>query len=287
MNLKDIKQRILSVKGTQKITQAMKLVSAAKLRRAQLQIEGMRPYQHKLDSMVSSFVHHDDAGMDGLAAERDVRRVAIVAVASDTSLCGAFNSNVIRLMRGTVDDYRSQGSEVEMFPVGQKMYDAAVKSGASINNLLEGQSKSPVYNDVASVAYALIDDFKSGRIDKVEIVYTRFASTSKHVPVREQLLPLKSDEQECEGKDCAIDYIVEPGRAELLQTLLPKVVALNLYTALLDSVASEHAARMIAMQIASDNANDLISELTLEYNKGRQQAITNELLDIVSGSVSE
>lgn len=284
MNLKEVKHRILSVKGTQKITQAMKLVASAKLRRAQRLIEGMRPYQGKLHGIVSSFICKDDSGFGGFAVEREVKKAVIIAVSSDTSLCGAFNSNVIRLMRNTVEEYRNKGVELEIYPIGQKMYNAVVKTGIPFNNGLEGESKHPSYNNVASVAYSLMEAFKSGSVDEVCIVYTRFASTARHLPVKERLLPFDANRINMENKGAAHDFIVEPSRSELLEVLFPKVIALNLYTALLDSIAAEHAARMIAMQTATDNANDLIAELTLEYNKGRQQAITNELLDIVSGS---
>lgn len=286
MNLKEVKHRILSVKGTQKITQAMKLVASAKLRRAQRLIEGMRPYQGKLHGMVSSFISKDDSGFGGFAVEREVKKAVIIAVSSDTSLCGAFNSNVIRLMRNTVEEYRNKGVELEIYPIGQKMYNAVEKTGIPFNKTLEGESKHPSYNNVASVAYALMEAFKSGSVDEVCIVYTRFASTARHLPVKERLLPFDANRINMENKGAAHDFIVEPSRSELLEVLFPKVIAMNLYTSLLDSIAAEHAARMIAMQTATDNANDLIAELTLEYNKGRQQAITNELLDIVSGSSS-
>lgn len=284
MNLKEVKHRILSVKGTQKITQAMKLVASAKLRRVQRLVEGMRPYQGKLYGIVSSFAGSDDSCFGGFAVEREVKKAVIIAVSSDTSLCGAFNSNVIRLMRNTVEEYRNKGVELEIYPIGQKMYNAVVKTGIPFNKTLEGESKNPLYNNVASVAYALMEAFKSGLVDEVSIVYTRFASTARHLPVKERLLPFDANRINMENKGAAHDFIVEPSRSELLEVLFPKVIAMNLYSSLLDSIAAEHAARMIAMQTATDNANDLIAELTLEYNKGRQQAITNELLDIVSGS---
>lgn len=283
MNLRDIKQRILSVKGTQKITQAMKLVASAKLRRAQHAIEGMRPYQHKLDSMLSSFIRGNGSLSCRYTEQREAKKVAVIAVASDTSLCGAFNSNVIRLLKETLDEYKAKGAVVELFTVGQKMSDAAKKLGMPVNVSLMEQSKRPVYADVAKVAYSLMESFGKGETDRVEIIYTHFASAARSVPVRELFLPFEAGSSTAEEYSSLHGCIVEPGRDELLQALLPKVIALRLYTALLSSVASEHASRMIAMQAATENANDLISELTLEYNKGRQQAITNELLDIVSG----
>ena len=284
MNLKELKHRILSVKGTQKITQAMKLVSSAKLRRAQHAIEGMRPYQSKLEAMMSAFLHSGGPVCKDYTEQRDVKRAVVIAVASDTGLCGAFNSNAVRLMRDTVNEYRSSGADVELYVVGQKMHDAARRMGFLVNTSLIGESKAPSYSGVASVANSLMESFKKGGVDRIEIVYTRFASASRLLPTREIYLPFNVDNVKG-GTDFPLGgYIVEPGREELLHALFPKVIALHLYTALLDSVAAEHAARMIAMQTATDNADELITELTLEYNKGRQQAITNELLDIVAGS---
>lgn len=284
MNLKEVKQRILSVKGTQKITSAMKLVSAAKLRRAQGAIENMRPYQQKLDGMLSAFLSTLSLSASPYTESRDAKHVVVIPVSSDSSLCGGFNSNVIRLAKEVVDEYTSQGASVTVMPVGRKMWDAMRKTAFPSDDKLMEYCASPKYTPIATVANKLMHEFIAGRVDRVELVYTHFHSASKQEPVRELFLPMNTGHAVSGIAAPSTDFIVEPGKAELVAALLPKVISLRLFTALLDSTAAEHAARMIAMQIATDNADDLIAELTLEYNKGRQQAITNELLDIVSGS---
>lgn len=283
MNLREVRDRIASVKNTQKITSAMKLVSAAKLRRAQAAIEGMLPYSDKLFSILSSLLSCVEDSATPYTAVRDCRRVVVVAVSSDTGLCGTFNANVIRLLHETVGSYRAKGVEVELYSVGKKIHDAAIKIGLEpVCDLME-QSASPAYNAVAAVARSLMSRYAAGDVDRVEVVHSHFQSAAKQMAVNDLLLPLDIQSLQIETV-ASCDYIVEPGKIEMLDVLLPKVVELRLFASLLDSVAAEHAARVLAMQIATDNATDLISELTLEYNKGRQQAITNELLDIMSGS---
>lgn len=286
MNLKDVKQRILSVKGTQKITSAMKLVSAAKLRRAQAAIESMHPYRQKLDSMLSSFLSTLTFCESPYTHDRELKRVIVIPVSSDTSLCGSFNSNIIRFAKGVIDEYLYKGVEVSVMPVGRKMRDALGKTGLPVDEGLMEYCASPLYAPIAVVANDIMKEFLDGRVDRVEIVYTHFHSATKLVPVRRQFLPLDTTTVSDDKSVVTAGLIVEPDKESLVAALLPKVISLNLFTALLDSTAAEHAARMLAMQIATDNANDLISELTLEYNKGRQQAITNELLDIMSGSAN-
>ena len=283
MNLREVRDRIASVKSTQKITAAMKLVSAAKLRRAQTAIEGMSHYSDKLNGMLASFLGSGTGFTTELAVKRDCKRVAVIAVASDTGLCGTFNTNVINRVRAVLDGYMASNVEVEVYTVGKKMHDAVKKLGYTLHEELMSQSSTPQYSEVAIVARNLMARFSDGAIDKVEVVYSHFKSAAKQEPVNEILLPVELKMAEADSQ-AAVDYIVEPGRDELLGALVPKVVEVKMYTALLDAVAAEHAARVLAMQVATDNATDLISELTLEYNKGRQQAITNELLDIMSGA---
>lgn len=287
MSLKEVKQRILSVKNTQKITSAMKLVSAAKLRRAQSAIEGVRPYKGKLDDMLLSFLSGNDKVAAPYTRMSEPRRVAVVAVSSNSSLCGSFNASVIRLAKESIERYAAmQGVGIEIYPIGKKMYDALHKAGYAVDDLLMQHSVSPQYALVATAAYGFMNRFLAGEIDRVEIVYSQFCSASKQMPVCKTFLPFDiSSSLKGNDKGAFVDFIVEPGKEELINALLPKAVALRLYTALLDSVAAEHAARMLAMQIATDNADELITELVREYNKSRQQAITNELLDIMSGSV--
>ena len=283
MNLREVRDRIASVKSTQKITSAMKLVSAAKLHRAQTAIEGMSHYSDRLKGLLASFLSSSTGFTTELATARECRKVAVIAVASDTGLCGTFNANVIGRVRAVLEGYKASDTEVEVYTVGKKMHDAVRKLGYTPREELMSQSTAPQYNDVATVARGLMECFRSGGVDRVEIIHSHFRSAAKQEPVNEVLLPFELKTTEVRSA-ATVDYIVEPGRKELLDALVPKVVEVQLFTALLDAVAAEHAARVLAMQTATDNATDLISQLTLEYNKGRQQAITNELLDIMSGA---
>ena len=281
MNLKEVKHRIQSVKNTQKITSAMKLVSSAKLHRAQVAIDGMRPYSRNLNRIFTLSLGADVVVDNPFIVHRDVKNIVVVPVASDTGLCGTFNSNIVRLAKETINGYISKGVNVEIMPSGRKMGDAIRKMGLPTVDALLTQSHAPQYSLLASVATTLMERFQAGEIDRVELVYSQFRSLSKQQPVVEQLLPVVLPDADVAH---ATEYIIEPDREKLFKSLLPKVISMQLYTAFLDSVAAEHSARMIAMQAATENAQELISELTLEYNKGRQQAITNEILDIVSGS---
>ena len=283
MNLKEIKQRIHSVKSTQKITSAMKLVAAAKLRRTQAAIEHLRPYEQKLKAILSSFLCNTPIN-SVFTVSREIKRVVVVPIASNTTFCGAFNSNIIRLAKDVASEYRSYGIDVEVMSVGKKMYEAFKKQGVGTTDTLMQQAGNPIYGEVAVVAKELMRRFCAGEIDRIELVYTHFVSAGKLVPQRETLLPVDASTLSSENVSPTIDYIVEPSKEELVNSLLPEVVTLRLYSALLDSAVAEHAARMVAMQVATENADGLVSELTLEYNKCRQQAITNELLDIVSAS---
>ena len=289
-SLKEIKGRIGSVQSTLKITFAMKLVASAKLRRAQQAIEGMRPYERKLQEMLGNLLA-SGATVSGPYAQTAPRtdedgvqekpRVAIVAFASNSSLCGAFNANVLRL---TLDALRECGeTEVTVHSVGRKMADAMRKcdrpSPADYHKLAD----KPSYAEASALAEQLMEDFREGRLDRVELIYNHFVSSGKQVPVREVLLPTGSVIPSG-AKEPERDYILEPSASELLEDLLPKSLKLKFYTALLDSNASEHAARTVAMQTATDNGEDLLQELTLQYNKSRQQKITSEILDLAGGS---
>ena len=281
MNLREVRDRIASVKSTQKITSAMKLVSSAKLRRAQTAIEGMLPYSDRLNALLASFLQGSKGVDTPYAAVRHCRKVVLVAVSSNTGLCGTFNANMANALRDAVRSHEADGAQVEIYTVGKKIFDAAKKLGYTPNEELMAQATTPNYDDVAKVVRSLMERFAAGAVDRVEMLHPHFRSAAKQEPVCDVLMPV---DLTVSGETASvIDYIVEPSREELLSALVPKVIEVRLFTALLDSVAAEHAARMLAMQVATDNATDLISELTLEYNKGRQQAITNELLDIVSG----
>lgn len=353
-SLKEIKGRINSISSTLAITSAMKMVAAAKLQKAQMAIQNMLPYERRLYSMLLDLMgamnisaaasedvsvrgsgsaergfdqsgdrlslsnRQDLAGMDGaysLMAQREVRNVAIVAFASNSSLCGAFNSNVIREATTVINEYRASGlgdADITVYSVGRKMAEAMKRLGFPSPADFTKMSDSPSYDAASALAQELFDGFVSGRFDKVELVYNHYKSTSSQPTTRQTYLPLSladatADIQVGKITDSASepytdkvaepvvrqnspttetpDLIVEPSKEELIATLLPKVVRLRVFTTLLDSTAAEHAARTVAMQLATDNGNDLLQELTLEYNKGRQQKITSEILDIVGGSL--
>ena len=300
-SLKEIKGRIASVKSTLKITSAMKLVASAKLRKAQQAIEGMRPYERKLQEMLAHLTRQ--AGGSGVvlssASLRDPirayapesttpepepevsKKVAIVAFASNSSLCGAFNANAVRLTLETIQSYGD--AQVTVYSVGRKMADAMKKVGYPSPADYQHLADKPSYTEAAVLAEQLMEDFREGRVDRVELVYNHFVSSGKQVPVRETFLPMEAVIPS-EAKESETDYILEPSARELLEELLPKSQKLKFYTALLDSNASEHAARTVAMQTATDNGEDLLQELTLQYNKSRQQKITAEILDLAGGS---
>jgi F-type H+-transporting ATPase subunit gamma len=302
-SLKEIKGRIGSVQSTLKITSAMKLVASAKLRKAQQTIEGMRPYERKLQGMLDHLVA-SGAKVSGeftratpWGVETDgvpVRpRIALVAFASNSSLCGAFNANAVRLALDTIRSYGE--ADVTVHSIGRKMADAMRKAGHPSPENYQTLADKPSYAPAAELAEKLMEDFREGRLDRIDLVYNHFVSSGKQVPVRETLLPMGEMAGQAghdgqgplfviPGSTGDLDYILEPSASDLLDDLLPKSLRLKFYTALLDSNASEHAARTVAMQTATDNGEDLLQELTLQYNKSRQQKITSEILDLAGGS---
>lgn len=283
--LKEIKGRIGSVKSTLKITAAMKLVSSAKLRKAQKAIEAMRPYEAQLQRMLNI--------IGGPSAERNeslptgkTAPTAIVAVASNSSLCGGFNANVIAKARSV----RKPGDVV--FSIGRKMADAMRKDGFASPADFSALADHPEYAPAAALVEKLAQDVEAGKYARVLLVYTHFVSTAHQVPTVEELMasasffaPENTSAPLSSGLDS--DAILEPSRIELLAALEPKVLKLKLYAAILDSAAAEHAARTVAMQMATDNGENLLQELTLQYNKGRQQKITSEILDLAGGQMQE
>ena len=294
--LKEIKGRIGSVRSTLKITSAMKLVSSAKLRKAQNAIAAMRPYQQRLEAMLAlAFGSMSESPEEALSSEDIVipsrpeggieeSPAVIVAMASNSSLCGGFNANIISKVRSV----RRPGDVV--YSIGRKMSDAMARDGFRSPEDLSDLAEHPVYAKAAELVQKLSEDFYAGRISGVTLCYTHFVSTSRQVPVVERLLPMDEIPGTAgvmPGTDRASDAILEPSARELLETLIPKTLKLKLYAALLDSAAAEHAARTIAMQTATDNAENLLAELTLQYNKGRQQKITSEILDLAGGQAAE
>jgi F-type H+-transporting ATPase subunit gamma len=319
-SLKEIKGRIASVNSTRKITSAMKMVASSKLHHAQVAIQNMLPYETMLEHILKSFLAAEAEPQTIFDQERPVKRVALVVFSSNSSLCGGFNANVIKLMQRTVNAYTDELGEgsVEVYPIGRKVYEKARKLGYDVHGERNALIDHPHVQECIDLAMELGTKFAEGQIDRVEILYHHFKSAGSQVLTNKQFLPvdleaelgrdherdlttnvvtkkaqdyLKKNRRKKvvkEGETAPLNdnFIVEPDMNTVLSLLLPKMAHLMLYTALLDSVASEHAARMVAMQTATDNADELLRELNLQYNKGRQAAITNELLDIVGGSTN-
>lgn len=293
-SLKEVKNRISSVKSTRQITSAMKMVASAKLHKVQGRIENMLPYQRKLNEILTNFLRTDASFQSPYTEKRPVTRVAVVAFSSNSSLCGAFNSNVAKMLERTLEDYQSLGKEnILIYPVGRKVEEAVRKMGYVSQGSFQVMADKPSYVEAYGLAEKLMREFVEKRIDHVELIYHNFKSMGSQVLFRENYLPIDLTQvvQEAEegmpedARSFNNDYIVEPSVGELIAELLPKVLSQKIFTVLLDSSTSEHAARMLAMQTATDNANELIQDLTKQYNKSRQQAITNELLDIIGGSL--
>ena len=321
-SLKEIKGRIASVNSTRKITSAMKMVASSKLHHAQVAIQNMLPYEDLLEHILKSFLAAEAEAQTIYDQERPVKRAALVVISSNSSLCGGFNANVIKMMQQTMNAYIEKlgADNVEVYPIGRKVTEKATKLGYNVkfideaSNMVDHPSVAPCID----LAMALGKRFEKGEIDKVEIIYHHFKSAGSQILTRKTFLPIdietelerdherdlttnvvtkkvqdylkknrrKKETTESEVKPLNDNFIVEPDMNTVLRELMPKLAHLMIYTALLDSVASEHAARMVAMQTATDNADELLRQLNLQYNKSRQQAITSELLDIVGGSVN-
>jgi len=279
-NLKEIRNRITSIQSTMQITSAMKMVSAAKLKKAQDAITAMRPYAEKLTELlqsVSATLEGDAGGQ--FTAQREVNNVLIVAITSNRGLCGAFNSNVIKQAKLVADSYA--GKQVDIFAIGKKGNDVLGKTNKVIANKSE-VFDNLTFENVAEIAEVLTEKFITGQYDKIEVVYNQFKNAATQIVQTEQFLPLapvKSDKPVSTG-----DYIFEPSKEEIVLTLIPKSLKTQLYKSIRDSFAAEHGARMTAMHKATDNATELRNQLKLTYNKARQAAITNEILEIVGGA---
>ena len=311
-SLKEIKGRIASVNSTRKITSAMKMVASSKLHHAQVAIQNMLPYESMLEHILKSFLAAEAEAQTIFDKPRPVKRAALVVFTSNSSLCGGFNANTIKLMAHIVDEYSQT--------IGRKVYEKAQKMGLNVQGEYSALADKPNVAQCIDIAMELGKKFADGEIDKVELVYHHFKSAGSQILTRKTFLPIdvetelqadherdltsilatkesqeylkkRGERQEERGEKEEVkplndNFIVEPDMDTVLSQLIPKLAHLMLYTALLDSNASEHAARMVAMQTATDNADELLRELNLQYNKSRQQAITSELLDIVGGSVN-
>ena len=289
-SLKETKTRIASVKSTLQITAAMKMVAAAKLHRAQQAIAGMLPYEEKLHGILQNLLADRVVRTSletPLLQENGSPRVAIVAFSSNSSLCGGFNAAAVKSLLTELSALEDAGltrEQIDLYPVGRKVAEAARKTGFSIRRDASALLDKPAYEPAAELARQLTESFEKGEVGRIVLLYNHYKSNAAQPPTRDIYLPLELPD--AAGNQADDDLIVEPGRKEVVEALLPKVLLLKIYTVLMDSFAAEQAARTVAMQLASDNADELLDQLTLEYNKRRQQAITSELLDIVGGSLA-
>lgn len=289
-NLKEIRTRIASVSSTRQITSAMKMVSAAKFKKAQDNILMMRPYAAKLQEILTTISSNGSSNDNKYAKEREVKKVLIVVITSNRGLCGAFNTNILKLAFQTVSEKYSKQLDqknVTFLPIGKKASDYFGKRSypvyaGSFNDLLD----IPNFDTIAAVVQSIIDAYLSGTFDKIEIIYNQFKNAAVQIAVNERFLPIKKQKPAISKMSFkkTHDFIFEPSMEFIVNEMIPKSLKIQLFKAILDSVASEHGARMTAMHKATDNASELIKELKLQYNKARQAAITNEILEIVGGA---
>lgn len=288
--LKEVRNRIKSIQSTQQITKAMKMVSAAKLRRAQDAIVQMRPYAVKLQEMLQNIVSNTEGGIDmALAANRQVEKVLIVAITSDRGLCGAYNTNIIKLAKQTIrEKYAAQFAKghVEILPIGKKAYEHFSKNGYKVNDSFWNLFSNLSFEQVKAAAGVAMEGFIKGDYDAVDIIYSEFKNAATQRFKAEQFLPIAKVENAGEEKTAKADYIFEPEKATLIAELMPKILNTQFFKAVLDGHASEHGARMTAMDKATENAGELLRSLKIEYNRARQAAITTELTEIVSGAAA-
>ena len=278
-NLKEIRGRITSISSTMQITSAMKMVSAAKLKKAQDAITMLRPYSEKLQELIQKVSTGSEGSLSEYAQKREVKKILYIAISSNRGLAGAFNSSVIKELNANYK--QKEDVEIEVLTIGKKVFDAVRR----VRTVYDNQSSiydSVSFEAISKLTSAVMKDFSEGIFDEVYLVYNKFINAATQQVITEQLLPITMPEQAEE--DAESDYIFEPDKQTILETLIPKSIKTQVYKALLDSIASEHGARMTAMHKATDNANALKNELVIFYNKARQAAITNEILEIVSGA---
>jgi F-type H+-transporting ATPase subunit gamma len=287
-SLKEVRNRIVSVNSTKQITAAMKMVSAAKLRRAQDAIVRMRPYAEKLRTILGNVSASLDSSEGVYSAQREVKKVLLVPIVSNRGLAGAFNTQVFRLVRKAISEAKANGQEVTLLPIGKKAMDLYRRSGlldpampTDLATLYDGLN----FDKVAPTAELIMQRFAAGDFDRVVLFYNKFKNAAVQITTEEQYLPVVPAATENAAEQAAkVDHIMEPDRATIVQEIIPKSLKIQLYKALLDSFAAEHGARMTAMHKATDNADSLLKDLKLSYNKARQAAITGEILEIVGGA---
>lgn len=279
-NLKEIRGRISSISSTMQITRAMKMVSAAKLKKAQDAIVMLRPYSEKLQEIIQNVNSSSDPDQVSVFAQkRDVKKVLFIAITSNRGLAGAFNSSVVKELNNQFQDNAQY--DIEVLTIGKKVYDA-VRKGRSIYSNESSVYDNLSFDRISNITEGVMSSFKEGKFDEVYLIYNKFINAATQEVTTEQLLPISMPETE--ENLVETDYIFEPNRNEILDNLIPKSIKTQVFKAVLDSVASEHGARMTAMHKATDNAQALKNDLVIFYNKARQAAITNEILEIVSGA---
>lgn len=290
-NLKEIRTRISSVISTRQITSAMKMVSAAKLRKAQDAIILMRPYAMELQEIQWKLSNNLDSGDDNeFSAHKEVKRILLVAISSNKGLCGAFNANIAkRTLQFIEEEYKSefQSKMVDVICIGKKASEILKGKGLKINEEHHDLFEKLSFNKVALLADSIIDAFKSGKYDRIFLIYNQFKNAAIQELTADIFLPIVSKPNEINKTVTNTDYLLEPSKEDILKALIPKLLRIQLFKALLDSNASEHGARMTAMHKATDNATEIIKQLNLDYNKARQAAITNEILEIVAGAEAQ
>jgi len=322
-SLKEIKNRIASVNSTRKITSAMKMVASSKLHHAQVAIENMLPYESLLEHILKAFLVSTPDTSTSFSENREIKRIALFVFSSNSSLCGGFNTNIIKMLQSTVNDYLAKGiakDNIIIYPIGRKVAEKVTKMGLKSAGTFLELAEKPNSEECRAIAVEIEKMWLDNDIDRVEMIYHHFKSAGSQILTRKTYLPIDLETElsldkerdltsniatkkaqeylkkhgrnaHSEDKEEIIrplndDFIVEPDLKTVLTSLIPKLLHLMVYTALLDNNASEHAARMVAMQSATDNADELLRGLKLQYNKSRQAAITSELLDIVGGSIN-
>lgn len=289
-NLKEVRNRISSVKSTQQITKAMKMVSAAKLRRATDRIVQIRPYSEHLSSVLANILSSVGSEIESeYGKEREVSKVLVVVITSDRGLCGAFNSNSAKAATALINEQYAElrdSGDIEVMFVGKKGSDILKKNFKNVNNKFISLFSDLTFENASEAADYIMDSYSRGEFDKVEVVYGKFKNAAVQETSVEQFLPVVNNTEEEVENSSNHDYIFEPGKEEILKELIPKILKTQFFRYLLDSNASEHGARMTAMDSATENANELLKELKLSYNRARQAAITTELTEIVSGAAA-
>lgn len=289
-SLKEIRARILSVNSTKKITSAMKMVSAAKLHKSEENTLRFIPYKQKLTDILTQYLSNIEPGtlQIPLAEKREVKRASIVCISSNSGLCGVFNSNVNKLLNEAINKYQAQNVSISIYPIGKKISDYVRKLGYPVTIECNDLCDKPTYEQACTVIQPLVQQYLNQEIDELIILYNHHKNAASQIPTNEVLLPLSTEGIESvDGLDKNnqnLLYITEPNVETVINQLVPNVIRMRFYAAILDSTTAEHGARTTAMQVASDNASKMIETITQQYNRARQEVITNELLDIVGGS---